>query len=74
MNRIAAIVLLSSLFISASAQRREDMNMRKLQLAVYAIENLYVDNTDDNKLTEDAITGMLEKLDPHSTYTDPEET
>ena len=27
-----------------------------------------------NEVVEDAIVGMLEKLDPHSTYTDPEET
>ena len=28
----------------------------------------------ETQLVEDAIVGMLEKLDPHSTYTDPEET
>ena len=33
-----------------------------------AITNLYVDSVDENKLVEDAIRGMLEKLDPHSSY------
>lgn len=47
---------------------------RKLSIALYAIANLYVDSVDNNKLVEDAITGMLEKLDPHSGYMDPEET
>ena len=48
--------------------------MRKLSLADFAITNLYVDEVDENKLVEDAIRGMLEKLDPHSTYTTAEET
>lgn len=59
--------------ISMWAQKA-DMDARKLQMALYAVKNLYVDPTDESKLVEDAITGMLEKLDPHSTYTDPEET
>lgn len=59
-------------WVSVLAQK--DMEARKLQLALYAINNLYVDSTNQAKLVEDAITGMLEKLDPHSTYTNPEET
>ena len=47
--------------------------MRKLQLAEYAIANLYVDKTDEHKLVEKAIIGMLEELDPHSTYSNAEE-
>ena len=47
--------------------------MRKLQLAEYAIANLYVDKTDEHKLVEKAIMGMLEELDPHSTYSNAEE-
>lgn len=54
--------------------QKQDMEARKLQMALYAITNLYVDPADEGKLVEDAITGMLEKLDPHSVYTDPEET
>ena len=48
--------------------------MRKLQMAQIAISSIYVDEVDDNKLVEDAIRGMLEKLDPHSSYTTPKET
>ena len=47
--------------------------MRKLNLAQFAIANLYVDETDENKLVEAAIQGMLKELDPHSTYSDAEE-
>lgn len=43
-------------------------------MALYAVSNLYVDSTDQRKLVEDAIVGMLEKLDPHSNYLNPEET
>ena len=71
---LMSLLILSVFAASAAAQRGNDQDARKLQLALYAISNLYVDNTDEGKLVEDAIVGMLEKLDPHSTYTDPEET
>ena len=51
-----------------------DSPLRKLQVAEMAINNLYVDSVDEAKLAEDAIRGMLEKLDPHSSYTDAKET
>jgi carboxyl-terminal processing protease len=47
--------------------------MRKLQMAEFAITNLYVDKVDDNKLVEEAIINMLAQLDPHSVYSDAEE-
>lgn len=46
---------------------------RKLQIAEFAISNLYVDPVDENKLVEEAIIKMLAQLDPHSTYSDAEE-
>lgn len=46
----------------------------KLRMAESAIAQLYVDSIDENKLVEDAIRGMLENLDPHSSYSTPEET
>ena len=57
-------------------QAKKDNNqspIRKLQLAEFAIANLYVDKVDEEKLVEDAIRGMLEKLDPHSAYSNAEE-
>lgn len=47
--------------------------MRKLQMAEFAITNLYVDKVDENKLVEEAIINMLAQLDPHSVYSDAEE-
>lgn len=48
--------------------------VRKLQMAQLAIASLYVDSVDQQKLVEDAINGMLGKLDPHSSYTNAKET
>ena len=63
---------------SANAQMRIRMGknspIEKLGRAEIAIANLYVDSVDENKLVEDAIRGMLEKLDPHSAYTTAKET
>ena len=68
------------LFFSASCHAQIRLNLggdsplRKLQVAEMAINNLYVDSVDEAKLVEDAVRGMLEKLDPHSSYTDAKET
>ena len=64
--------------ISMSAQLRlnlgDESPVRKLNIAEMAITNLYVDSVDEQKLVEDAIRGMLEKLDPHSSYTTAKQT
>ena len=71
------IVLLISLLAIVTLQAQEQNNkqtlLRKLNLAQFAIANLYVDETDEGKLVESAIIGMLEELDPHSTYSNAEE-
>lgn len=68
------------LFLSLPAQAQlkldfgKDSPLRKLQIAEIAINSFYVDSVDQNKLVEDGIRGMLEKLDPHSSYTTAKET
>lgn len=47
---------------------------QKLRWAERAISEFYVDTVDEEKLVETAINAMLEKLDPHSRYTNAEET
>ena len=70
-------VIVSLLSVSAFAQFRVNHNdespLRKLQFAEVAISNLYVDKVDEEKLVENAIRGMLDKLDPHSSYLTPKE-
>lgn len=52
--------------------QREDME--KLAVATANIARYYVDTVNVHKLVEDAIVGMLEKLDPHSAYTNAADT
>ena len=76
-QRLFAIASLCLCVQASPAQMRinmsEDSPLRKLQIAELAISNLYVDSVDERKLVEDGIRGMLEKLDPHSSYSTPEE-
>lgn len=48
--------------------------IQKLVQATFVTNSYYVDSVDCKKLVEDAIVGMLSKLDPHSNYTDAVET
>ena len=78
MKKYVLLVAIASLLtINASAQIRinngADSPLRKLQIAELAISNLYVDSVDEQKLVEDGIRGMIEKLDPHSSYSTPKE-
>ena len=77
MNKIFASCILCLAAVSAHGQFRinsgDDSPIRKLQFAEIAISNLYVDSVDEKKLVEDAIRGMLDKLDPHSSYMTPKE-
>ena len=63
----------SPLYAQMRLNMGEDSPLRKLQIAEMATANLYVDSVDEAKLVEDAIRGMLEKLDPHSTYANAKE-
>ena len=71
-----AIFIIATLCVTLTLGARQTLPqaLQKLMNAQYAISNLYVDSVDENKLVEDAIVGMLDKLDPHSSYTDAKET
>ena len=77
MKRSIMLAVLLATTVWANAQVSIDVGpespIRKLQIAEVAINNLYVDSVDEKKLVEDAIKGMLENLDPHSTYSTPKE-
>ncbi|MGL4853260.1 MAG: S41 family peptidase [Phocaeicola sp.] len=62
--------------ITAVAQEKNnyaESPARKLQMAQFAIANLYVDQVNEKELVENAIVGMLKELDPHSVYSNAEE-
>jgi carboxyl-terminal processing protease len=48
-------------------------SMKKLEQAYGVINQHYVDDVDSASLTETAIEGMLERLDPHSVYIDADQ-
>ncbi len=79
-KRIAAVMLMSAMTVMPVCAQRpvfsqsSENALRKLNIAEMAISNLYVDSVNENKLVEDGIRGMIEKLDPHSSYTTAKET
>ena len=77
MSKLLLVQLVLFCCMPLSAQLRikssSESAMRKLAIAQMATVNLYVDSVDENKLVEDAIRGMIEKLDPHSSYATPKE-
>lgn len=75
---VMLLLLPHSFSLQARAQLKldfgKDSPLRKLQIAEIAINSFYVDSVDQDKLVEDGIRGMLEKLDPHSNYSTAKET
>ena len=74
---LLTMAMMMMVAMSVQSQMRINMGesspLRKLQIAEVATTNLYVDSVDEQKLVEDAIRGMLEKLDPHSQYSNAKE-
>jgi len=56
---------------SALAQDQLDQQYRVLADALQAIENTYVGDAESDRLVYSAIGGMLQTLDPHSNFMDP---
>ena len=69
---ILSILLLVGWF-ATFAQTSAQFEMQKLNFSYGAITNFYVDKVDPSKLTEWAIKGMLDELDPHSSYLSADE-
>ena len=53
--------------------RNTEIAFRKINTVLLAIDNLYVDTVDVNKLADNAIIELLEQLDPHSSFLTAEE-
>ena len=79
MKKIFYTLIISILSCSISfAQRQRNSQIQKdfdkLVTAINAINYFYVEEVNNTQLIEEAIKAMLEKLDPHSSYTNAEET
>ncbi|MDE6489713.1 MAG: S41 family peptidase [Muribaculaceae bacterium] len=68
---LMAIAAITAFGIAASAQLTPD---RKLRMVQGLIDTYYVDTVNSDKIAEEAIIAMLGALDPHSVYSDAEET
>jgi len=64
---------MSVAFYLVKKQRATPNTYDKLRDLIYYIDHYYVDTVNHEQLTENAIRGMLEHLDPHSTYSNAEE-
>lgn len=69
---ISLAVFLLAVF-SVHPQGISSIQQRKLAQALSAISGMYVDTINDKKIIESTIRGVLEELDPHSTYIPKEE-
>lgn len=74
LKRLVGVVLFC-VFAGAGTVQAQDVqsNMVKFGRLLRLIESYYVDSTNVDKLTEEAIVDMLSKLDPHSVYISKEE-
>lgn len=73
MKKLLSLIVIATITLTAIAQIQFTPE-RKLRYAEQIIENFYVDNVDTTKIVTEAIVAMLKTLDPHSTYTTPDET
>lgn len=71
-KRIFSIFFLFLLAIS-SVNAQSGSSAKKIEQLLQLIKYSYVDTTNEEKLVEDAIVGMLKELDPHSVYIPKEE-
>ncbi len=74
MKRLLLLSLISILLSGVSAQNQMPASLYKLLTAGNVINRCYVDSVDEAKVVEEGVKAMLKQLDPHSTYTDPQET
>lgn len=78
MKYLAAAVICAAATFGISAQysrsNSASRQQQKLLMVENIVNNLYVDNVDEEKVVENAVRGILENLDPHSSYSTKEET
>lgn len=78
MKYLAAAVICAAATFGISAQysrsNSASRQQQKLLMVENIVNNLYVDNVDEEKIVENAVRGILENLDPHSSYSTKKET
>ncbi len=75
MKKILIIIFIFLSFPEKALTNQIDQLYKKLDLFSDVLETLnkqYVDEVDQNKVLDSAINGMLQSLDPYSSYMSPE--
>ena len=75
MRKLSALFLF--LLLGATAMPAQDVSItpdQKLRVAEAVVEKYYVEDVNSDELVTEAIKAMLSTLDPHSSYTTPDET
>ncbi len=68
-KKIFSLAVVLYLFVQpVFSQNYLSPDLQKLDMVVMAVKQFYVTPTEESKLVDDAINGMLTKLDPHSVY------
>jgi len=72
---LVVLMVVMQLFMGYSFSKAQGLekNMIKYGRLLQLVNNYYVDTVNLDKLTEDAIVGVLSNLDPHSVYISKEE-
>lgn len=70
---VSLVIIVMILPATFAQQLRMSDGSRKVATTMAFIENFYVDKVNDDKLAEDAVKALLEKLDPHSAYISADE-
>lgn len=74
MYRILALFITTATFVSfAQDETAKIGTTQKFEEVLTYVNKMYVDDVDDEALTDAAIVALLEKLDPHSTFISKEE-
>lgn len=68
MNRYLFSLVFSLLGMIIWAGPLKQSDIQKFAVALYAVTSHYVDTVNSEKMVDNAIVGVLEKLDPHSIY------
>lgn len=70
----ASLILVSTFsFGNENSSQKKDADLQLFSKVLEKVRQSYVDVPSDNQLQENSIKGLLDNLDPHSTYLDKEE-
>ncbi len=70
---IGVLIITILIFISFHGFADENSTFKRFQQVLYLVKNFYVEDISIDQLIEGAINGVVEELDPYSSYMSPDE-